>query len=188
MDILFIIFVAGFFTVMTVIALWGVVIYNRLITYRNRVTNAWAQIDVQLKRRMDLVPNLIETVKGYATHEKNTLERVVAARTAGMNAGSPGEAMAADNMLTGALKSIFALAEAYPDLKANTNFLDLQNTLTETENKIAFARQHYNDSVMFFNNAIQVFPSNIVASMFKFVSQESFDAPEDTVAPPRVSF
>ena len=143
-------------------------IYNRLVVLRNRVDNAWSQIDVQLKRRYDLIPNLVESVKGYAAHESGVFEKVTAARAAAINAQGVEQQGQAENMLTGALKSLFAVAEAYPDLKANTNFLDLQAQLTDAENKIAYARQFYNDSVMSLNTAIQSFPSNLLASMFGF--------------------
>jgi LemA protein len=154
-----------------------IAIYNGLIRNRNRVDNAWHQIDVQLKRRYDLIPNLVETVKGYASHEKEVFEKVTQARTMGMNAQTPGQAAQADNMITGALKSLFAVAEAYPDLKANQNFLMLQEELSGTESKIAFARQFYNDSVMSYDNARQKFPANIVAGMFsgKFGGREYFE-------------
>lgn len=137
---------------------WAISIWNRIVTLNNRIDNAWSQIDVQLKRRFDLIPNLLETVKGYASHEKETLEKVTAARTAGMNAQGPEQAAQAENMLTGALKSLFAVSEQYPDLKANQNFLALQEELTATEDKIAYSRQFYNDAVLKFNNMIQTFP------------------------------
>ena len=140
--------------------------FNGLVMLQKRVDNSWAQIDVQLKRRADLIPNLIETVKGYAKFEKSTLTDVTKARTAMMNAKTPAKAAAADNMLTSALKTVFAVAEAYPTLKANENFKALQEELSSTENKIAFARQFYNDVVMEWNTKISVIPSNIVASMF----------------------
>jgi LemA protein len=164
-----------------------IVIYNRLVRDRNRVDNAWHQIDVQLKRRYDLIPNLVETVKGYASHEKEVFEKVTQARNMGMNAQTPGQAAQADNMITGALKSLFAVAEAYPDLKANQNFLMLQEELSGTESKIAFARQFYNDSVMSYDNDRQKFPANMVAGMFssKFVAREYFEveAPAEREAP-----
>jgi len=143
-------------------------IYNGLVTKQKRVNNAWAQIDVQLKRRADLIPNLIETVKGYAKFEKKVLTEVTKARTAIMSAKTPKQSANADNMLAGALKTIFAVAEAYPTLKANENFKSLQEEFATTENKIAYARQFYNDSVMLFNTAIAVFPNNILAGMFGF--------------------
>ena len=159
--------------------------YNKLVMLRNRFKNAFAQIDVQLKRRYDLIPNLVETVKGYLKHERGTLEAVIAARNAASSASSraaanPGEAGAmkdlvgAEAALTGTLGRLFALAEAYPDLKANTNMMALQEELTSTENKVAFARQAYNDSVMTYNTQREVFPSNIIASMFNFAPAELF--------------
>lgn len=161
-------------------------LYNRLVVLRNRVQNAWAQIEVQLKRRYDLIPNLVETVKGYAAHESQTLEAVIAARNTAMGTQGGGVAAqgAAENVLSGALRQLFALAEAYPDLKANQNFLDLQEKLTDTENKIAYARQFYNDTVMSYNTAIQVFPAVLLAGMFGFTAKEFFEAePEADVAP-----
>jgi LemA protein len=155
--------------VIVVLIFLGIILammYNGLVMLQKRVDNSWAQIDVQLKRRADLIPNLIETVKGYAKFEKGTLTEVTKARTAIMNAKTPGKAAAADNMLSSALKSIFAVAEAYPTLKANENFKSLQEELASTENKIAFARQFYNDTVMEWNTKISVIPTNIVASMF----------------------
>ena len=165
--------------------------YNGLVGARNRVKNAWSQIEVQLKRRMDLIPNLIETVKGYASHEKGVFENVTKARSALMTAQASGDAHQtgmADNMLTGALKSLFAVAEAYPDLKANQNFLQLQEELSGTEGKIAYARQFFNDSVMDYNNSVQMFPNNILASLFGFKQETFFDAPEVANEPPKVQF
>ncbi len=149
-----------------VIAVFLVITYNGLITASKRVNNAWAQIDVQLKRRADLIPNLIETVKGYARFEKKVLTEVTKARTAIMGAKTPAEAAKGENMLTGALKTIFAVAENYPTLKANENFKALQEEFATTENKISYARQFYNDSVMQFNTAIALFPNNVVAGIF----------------------
>ncbi len=143
-----------------------IAIYNKLVRDRNRVDNAWHQIDVQLKRRYDLIPNLVETVKGYASHEKEVFEKVTQARNMGINAQTVKEQAQAENMITGALKSLFAVAEAYPDLKANQNFLMLQEELSGTESKIAFARQFYNDSVMTYDTNRQRFPANIIAGMF----------------------
>jgi LemA protein len=167
-----VIVVLGFFGV--VILLTGIGIYNGLVRKRIETGNAWSQIDVQLKRRYDLIPNLVETVKGYAGHEKETLERVVQARNMAMGARSIGEQAQAENMLSGALKSLFAVSEAYPDLKANQNFLKLQEELTATENRIGFARQHYNDSVSVYNTALQSFPANLVGGTFGFVPAEFF--------------
>jgi LemA protein len=162
--------------------------YNGLVKRRNQVDNAWSQIDVQLKRRHDLIPNLVETVKGYAAHERGTFEAVTAARANAMNAqGAPAQAQA-ENVLTGALKSLFAVAEAYPDLKANQNFLNLQEEVTSTEDRIAYARQFYNDSVLSYNTKIQQFPTVLIAGMFHFEKREFFDAaPEDT-EPVQVQF
>ena len=143
-------------------------IYNNLVTLRNRVDNAWQNIDTQLQRRNDLVPNLVETVKGYAAHEKETLDAVTEARAAAGSAATPEEKMAADNVLTGALRQLLMVAEAYPDLKANANFTQLQTSLEDTENKISYARQSYNDCVLNYNNGIQTFPGNIFAGVFQF--------------------
>lgn len=172
--------------IVLVIAL--VVIYNNFVQLRNRVDNAWAQVDVQLQRRLDLIPNLVETVKGYATHENATLTEVTQARSAVANAGSPLARMQADSMLTNALKSLFAVAEAYPDLKANTNFQQLQTELSATEDKISYMRQSYNDVVMRYNNAIQTFPGVLVAGLFHFDKRESFDANASAEEAPKVSF
>ena len=178
----------GIGVIVVVLALAGVVLYNRLIRLRNRVDNAWAQIDVQLKRRYDLIPNIVETVKGYASHEKETLERVIQARNVAMAATGVAQQGEAENMLTGALKSLFALAEAYPDLKANQNFLQLQEELTNTEGKIAYARQFYNDTVMSFNTAIQSFPANVFAGMFGFAQREYFEIEPAAAEAPKVQF
>jgi LemA protein len=160
-----------------------------IITLRNRCDNAWSQVDVQLRRRFDLIPNLVETVKGYAKHESGVFERVTQARTQAMGAATPKEAGQAENVLTGALKSLFAVAEAYPDLKANQNFLLLQEELAGTESKIAYARQFYNDVVMKFNMKQQVFPSNIIANMFAFKEKEYFEIGDEAAkAPVKVSF
>jgi len=153
-------------------------IYNGLITLKNRVDEAWSDIDVQLKRRYDLIPNLVNTVKGYATHEKELFEKVTAARTAAMGAGTPAQKEQAENMLSGTLKSLFAVAENYPDLKANQNFLELQRELTDTEDKIQAARRFYNGNVRDFNTKIQVFPTNIFAGMLNFTKREFFAAEE----------
>jgi LemA protein len=163
-------------------------IYNRLVVLRNRVKNAWSQIDVQLKRRYDLIPNLVETVKGYAAHEKETLERVIQARSAAMSAQGVKEQGEAENMLTGTLKSLFALAENYPDLKANQNFLMLQEELSGTEGKIAYARQFYNDSVMTYNTAIQQFPNNMIAGSFGFNESVYFEIEGAAKEPVQVKF
>jgi LemA protein len=166
------------FVVLLLLVLFGISSYNGLIVKRNRVKNAWAQIDVQLKKRFDLVPNLVETVKGYAKHEAGTLEAVVKARNQYISAGNPEEMMKANTEMTGALSRLFALAESYPDLKANTNFMELQGELSELEEKIAYARQFYNDTVLMYNNAIQVVPANIIASLFRFQEEPYFKADE----------
>jgi LemA protein len=153
-------------------------VYNGLVTLRNRCNNAWAQVDVQLRRRYDLIPNLVETVKGYAKHEKETFQKVTEARSQAINAGTVKDQGVAENMLTGALKSLFAVVENYPDLKANQNFLMLQEELAGTEGKIAYARQFFNDNVMKFNLKQQVFPSNIIANMFNFKEKEYFEIEE----------
>jgi len=163
-----------------VVLIGGVIaIYNSLVRSRNKVDNSWKQIDVQLKRRHDLIPNLVEMVKDYMSYEQEVLENVTKARSQAMQATGPAEAGKAENMLTGALKSLFAVAENYPDLKANQNVAQLQEELTSTENKIAFARQLYNDVVMAFNNKIQTVPSNIIAGVFGFKAREYFEVPEE---------
>jgi LemA protein len=174
--------------IIVLLVLWVMAIYNGLVRLRNRVDNALGQIEVQLKRRYDLIPNLVETVKGYASHEKETLERVVAARNAGLAAQTPGAQAQADNLLTGALRQLFALAEQYPDLKANQNFLQLQSQLEDTENKVSVARQIYNDTVLTYNNKVQMVPSNIVASLTGFKTREFFDAPAEADEAPKVQF
>ena len=158
---------------------WIVGAYNGLIRLRNQLENAWAQIDVQLKRRCDLIPNLVETVKGYAAHERGTLEAVIQARNMAVSAKGVADRAQAENVLTGALKSLFAVAEAYPNLKADQSFLALQEELTSTENKVAFARQFYNDSVMTFNTQIEIFPRNFIAGMFHFVRREFFEVKDE---------
>lgn len=160
--------------IVVVVILYIIGAYNSLIVLKNRIDNAWSQIDVQLKRRADLIPNLVETVKGYAKHEKSVFTEVTKARTAMMSAKSPGEKAKAEGALTGALKSLFAVAENYPQLKANENFMQLQEELTGTESKIAYSRQFYNDNVMKFNTAIQMFPKNLIANIFHFVGREFF--------------
>ena len=171
------------------VVLMAIGMYNGLITLRNRCDNAWSQVDVQLRRRYDLIPNLVETVKGYAKHESGVFERVTQARNVAVNAQTVKAQGEADNMLTGALKSLFAVAEAYPDLKANQNFLMLQEELAGTESKVAYARQFYNDVVMKFNLKQQVFPSNILASMFGFKTREYFQIEEEVAkGPVKVQF
>lgn len=169
--------------------LWGIGIFNRLIRLRNGVDNAWAQIDVQLKKRADLVPNLVETVKGYAQHEKSVLENVTRARSMLTQAGTPGEAARAENQLTSALRSLFAVAENYPQLKANENFKLLQEDLSGLESKIAYARQYYNDNVNNYHNAQETFPANLFAGAFGHKRREFFEAEtEADRQPPKVSF
>ncbi len=169
--------------VLAVIVLAVIWIFNSLVALRNRTREAWADIEVQLKRRYDLIPNLVNTVKGYATHESSAFENVTKARSMAMGASGPTAKHAeAENMLTGALKSLFAIAEAYPDLKANQNFLALQNELSDTENKVQAARRFYNANVRDLNTKIEVFPSNIIASTFGFKQTEFFDLPDADVA------
>jgi LemA protein len=161
-------------------AVLGVIfVYNSLVTKRVRVREAWSQIDVQLKRRYDLIPNLVETVKGYAAHEQETLERVIQARNQAVAAQGVEQQAEAENFLSGALRQLFALSESYPNLKANENFAQLQEELTSTENKIAFSRQHYNDSVAVFNMACQKFPANLVAGMFGFKIEAYFEVEDE---------
>jgi LemA protein len=166
----------------------GLFLYNSLITKRNRVESAWSQIDVQLKRRNDLIPNLVETVKGYAAHERGTLDAVVQARNAAMSATTPVAAAQAENQVVGALRQLFALSEAYPDLKANQNFLSLQEELSATEGRVAYARQFYNDSVLAYNTAIQKFPASAIAGRMRFRAREYFEADEGARQAPTVSF
>ncbi len=163
-------------------------IYNSLVQLRNRVKNAWSQIDVQLKRRHDLIPNLIETAKGYMQHERETLEGITQARSQAMSADGVGAKSKAEGQLSGAMGKFFLVVENYPDLKANQNFLSLQEELTSTENKIAFSRQGYNDQVLFFNNKIQMFPSNVVAGMFTFKPEEFFEIEDKEKEVPKVKF
>lgn len=167
-----------FLIIVVVFFIFAVTIYNRLVNLRNRCDNSWAQVDVQLRRRYDLIPNLVETVKGYAKHEREVFEKVTEARSKAINAGTVKEQGQAENMLTGALKSLFAVVENYPELKANQNFLMLQEELAGTEGKIAYARQFYNDMIMKFNVKQQVFPSNIIANMFNFKENEYFEIEE----------
>jgi len=183
-----------------VVALWvilGIVVllllifggtYNRLVALRNRIDNAWSQIGVQLKRRYDLIPNLVNTVKGYAAHEKEIFEKVAEARNAAISAKSVPDQAQAENQITGALRQLFAVVENYPDLKANQNFLALQEELTATEGRIAFARQFYNDTVLSYNNKVQQFPSRIVAGMFNFTPREFFQVEEAATGPVNVQF
>lgn len=165
---------------------WG--FYNRIIRLENRIDNSWAQIDVQLERRADLIPNLIATVKGYMKHEKEVLENVTNARSALLNAKTPQENIEADNMLTGALKSLFAVSENYPDLKANQNFLNLQDELIHTEDKIAYSRQHFNDSVLLFNNIVETIPGKWFAQKMGKKTREMLQIPAESREKPKVSF
>ncbi|MCC7436806.1 LemA family protein [Candidatus Nomurabacteria bacterium] len=173
-------------TIILIIAIilvgWFVLTYNSFIKGKNQFTEAWADIEVQLKRRYDLIPNLVNTVKGYSTHESGVFEKVTQARSQAMQAGSLADHAKAEGELTGALKSLFAISEAYPDLKANTNFLELQRELSDTENKIQSARRFYNGTVRDFNTRLQVFPSNMVANMFGFKSAEFFDLADNDAA------
>ena len=171
-----------------VLGLYLVSLYNGLVKFRNRIENAWAQIDVQLTRRYDLIPNLVESVKGYATHESETFEAVTRARNIAQNASGVQEQAEAENMLTGTLKSLFAVSEAYPELKANENFLNLQEELTATEGRIAYARQFYNDSVFKYNTKIQSFPAVFIAGAMRFTAREYFEADDQSRGPVEVSF
>ena len=173
---------------LVLVALYGIVTYNGLVKLRNRIEGAWAQIDVQLRRRYDLIPNLVETVKGYATHERETLESVTQARNMAISAEGVQNQAAAENVLSGALKSLFAVSEAYPDLKANQNFLQLQEELTGTEGRIAYARQFYNDTVYKYNTKIQKFPAVILAGMLRFTEREYFEADDESRGPVQVQF
>jgi LemA protein len=174
--------------VAVVLAAAVVLMYNGLVVNRNRCENAWSQIDVQLKRRFDLIPNLVETVKGYAKHERETFEKITEARAAMANAKGVKDAAEANNMLTGALKSLFAVAENYPQLKANENFLSLQEELATTENKISYARQFYNDAVMKYDTQRQVFPTNFIANLFRFQDKEYFEVEEEAKKAVKVDF
>ncbi len=184
MDIISLIILAA----IVVVVLWIVGIYNGLITLKNRVDEAWSDIDVQLKRRYDLIPNLVETVKGYATHEKTLFEKVTEARAKAINAGTVAEKGQAENMLTGALKSVFAVAENYPELKASQNFLELQRELTDTEDKIQASRRFYNGNVRDFNIKIEVFPETIIAKQLGFTKREFFEIEQKEKEPVAVKF
>jgi LemA protein len=166
------------------IVLWAISVYNGLIKLKNRTDEAWSDIDVQLKRRYNLIPNLVETVKGYATHERELFEKVTKARSAAMNAGTIKEHGQTENMLSGALKSLFAVAENYPDLKASQNFMELQKELSDTENKIQAARRFYNGNVRDFNIKIQTFPNNVIAGALKFTDREFFEIEEEAAREP----
>jgi LemA protein len=173
---------------LVIVLVVSVLIYNGLVRRRNQVDNAWSQIDVQLKRRHDLIPNLVETVKGYAGHERGTLEAVTEARAAAINAQGPAEQASAENVLTGALKSLFAVAESYPDLRASQNFLELQRELSTTEDRAAYARQYYNDTVLTYNNAVTTVPQSIFAAIFRFRTREYFQAGGEERGPVPVQF
>ena len=174
--------------IVLLLALFVIGNYNKLVSLRNKVRDQWAQIDVQLKRRFDLIPNLVETVKGYAKHEKETLENVIKARNAFTAAKTPEEEMKANGELSGAISKIFALAESYPDLKANQGFVSLQADLKDTEDKIAYARQFYNDNVLNYKNKIEMFPSNIIASLFGFKPEPFFEAQDSEKENVKVKF
>lgn len=168
--------------------LWIIAVYNGLIRLKNRVDEAWSDIDVQLKRRYDLIPNLVNTVKGYATHERELFEKVTEARTRAMGAGTATDKAEAENMLSGTLKTLFAVAENYPELKANQNFLELQRELTDTEDKIQAARRFYNGNVRDFNTKIEIFPNNIFAGILNFTKRDFFEAGEGEKEPVKVEF
>jgi LemA protein len=174
--------IIGLLVVLLLIGVFLIATYNKLVQLRQRVQNSWSQVDVQLKRRYDLIPNLVSAVKGYAQHEKETLEKVTQARNMAVKAGSITEQARAENILSGALKSLFAVAEAYPDLKANTNFIQLQSELSDTENKISFSRQFYNDTVQMFNTKIEIFPNNLFAGAFGFQKADYFTLQEEAEA------
>ena len=180
--------IIGIVGVLLLLVCYVIGVYNKLINARNKVQNQFSQVDIQLKRRADLIPNLVETVKGYAKHEEGTFKAVIEARNKAVNAGTVNEKIEANNELTGALNKLFALAEAYPELKANENFLSLQNDLKDTEDKITYARQFYNDSAMGFNNLVEMFPSNIIAGMFGFKKFDYFKADEKEKEAPKVKF
>lgn len=171
-----------------ILVLYLISAYNNLVALKNRIENGWAQIETQLQRRYDLIPNLVETVKGYAAHEKQVFENVTRARASLASATSAADKATADNMLSNTLKSLFAVAENYPELKANENFRELQLELTGTENKIAFARQYYNDTVVRYNTAIETFPKNVIASLFRFVEKEYYESKAEASEPVSVKF
>jgi LemA protein len=171
-----------------VLVLYAIATFNRLVLNRNRIDNAWSQIDVQLRRRYDLIPNLVETVKGYAAHERQVFENVTAARSAGIAAKTVAEQAQAENQITQALRQLLAVVENYPDLKANQNFLSLQEELTATEGRIAFARQFYNDQVLTYNTLVQQFPSNVIAGLGSFDVREYFETEEAATGPVQVQF
>jgi LemA protein len=181
-------FVIALIVVIVLVVLYAIAVNNGLVRLKNRVDNAWSQIDVQLKRRSDLIPNLVETVKGYAAHEKDTLDAVIEARNKGLSAQGPAQAAVADGALSGAIGRLLALSEAYPDLKANTNFLALQEELTATEDKVGYARQFYNDAVTAFNTKIGQFPASILAGRMSLTAREYFQADEAARVAPKVQF
>lgn len=185
---LFMITIIVLVVLVLIVVLWYIGTYNRLVALREQFRNAWSQIDVQLKRRHDLIPNLVETVKGYAAHERQTLEAVIQARQMAVDAKTIPEAQKAENMLTGTLRSLFAVSEAYPTLRANENFIMLQEELSGTEGKIAFARQHYNDVVNIYNATMKSFPASIIASNSGFTEQPYFEMEEPERAVPEVKF
>lgn len=174
--------------ILVLIILYVFTTYNKLVKLRNRVKDQWSQIDVQLKRRFDLIPNLVNTIKGYTKHESETLEKVIQARNTYLSASTPEDKMKANNELSGTLTKLFALSESYPDLKANTNFLDLQSELQETENKIAMARQFYNDTVLSYNNKVEMIPSNLVAALFHFKTMDFFQVQDEERKNVKVEF
>lgn len=174
--------------ILVVIVGFVIATYNELVRLKNKVKNAFSQIDTQLQRRFDLIPNLVETVQGFASHEKELLENVTASRSGYINAGTNQEKLAMNNQLTAGLRSLFAVAESYPELKSNTNFLNMQEELSDTEDKIMFSRQFYNDAVTMYNNKIQMFPGSIIAGMFGFTEEELYDADEKANEVPRVKF
>jgi LemA protein len=174
--------------ILVLLAVFVITQYNSLVRLRNETQNAWAQVDVVLRRRYDLVPNLVETVKGYAAHERETLEAVIQARSGAIDASAVADQADSENMLSGALRRLFALSEAYPALKADSNFMELQKELVQTEGLIGYARGSYNESVLAFNNKGQVFPSNIIASMFNFVAGDFFEIEDEATGPVSVQF
>lgn len=174
--------------IVVLLILWLISTYNKLVKARNKVKDQWAQIDVQLKRRFDLIPNLVETIKGYTKHESETLENVIKARNTYLTASTPQDQMNADGDLTKAISKLFALTESYPDLKANTNFIELQNELKVTEDKIAMARQFYNDTVLQYNNTVEMFPTVLIAGMFGFKKENFIEAAENERQNVKVSF
>ncbi len=181
-------FIIAIIAIIVLLVIYMISTYNGLVSLRNKKDDQWSQIDVQLKRRADLIPNLVEIVKGYAKHEKETFEEVIKSRSAYATARTPEEEMKASNGVTEALNKLFALAEAYPELKANENFLGLQKDVSDTEDKISYARQFYNDSVLTYNNKVQMFPSNIIANMFNFKKATFFEMNEKEKEAPKISF